>query len=127
MCTIWRSKAALGTLCPLARRSEGAVRVRRGPAHDAVTRIECIDDPAIARVNPDVPRPPQDVARANFVDRDFGQRIGDVTRGPWNARADASPSGLREPRTIETRGARAAPAIGFSDLRRRESDDFQRS
>src|SRR5687768_10059574 len=88
--------------------------------------IERIDDPPISRIDADVPGPPQDVAGAYFAHGDFGELLSNVVRRPRNAGADPPPRRLGEPRTIETRGTGAAPAIRLAHLGSGESDDLER-
>src|SRR5579859_4165682 len=106
-----------------AGRTQGAVGIGRGAADDAVARVERLDRPARAGVDADVPRPPENIARADLVQRDFGERDAHRVRGAREANADGGVGPVDEAGAVEARGACAAPAIGAAELRLGEGDD----
>jgi hypothetical protein len=63
--------------------------------------VERIDDPAAPGVDPDVPGPPEDVPRADLIERHLGELARDVARGARDVHADRAPGPLDEPGAIE--------------------------
>src|SRR5579859_2618691 len=105
-----------------AKRAQHTDRVAHGSLHDAVTTVEGLDGPAVPGVDPDVARPPQDIARTRFRERHLAGDGWDGIGRMRQAHADARPGPLDEPRAVEAPRTHAAPAIGLSDLLLGEGD-----
>jgi hypothetical protein len=84
--------------------------------------VERVDLIATPRVQAHVPRPPQDVADADIVDRHFGDAGRNGVRGPWETDTHRRPRLLDETRTVEALGAGSSPAIPLTHLGGRELD-----
>jgi uncharacterized membrane protein YgcG len=89
----------------------------RGPSpNDAGTRVVGVDHLAVPDVEADMVAPPEDVPRADLVERHLDEEPALFGGGSRQADAPRPPGSLNEPRTIETIRPRAAPAIALAEL-----------
>lgn len=106
--------------------AQNAIRLRCAPPHDALTSPERVHHPPVAEVKADVPRPPQNVARARRLWRYLFELTRQSMRRARQTDARIPPCGLHEPGAVETFRSRAAPAIPLAHLRIRKRNGAER-
>jgi hypothetical protein len=99
------------------------MRARRGATDDAVAPVERFDHPAVAGIEANVPRPPENVAGAHLVEPHLRELGRDRVCRSRQAYAGSAPRLLYEARAVKAGWARAAPAVPLADLRPGEIED----